>query len=48
MEETGPVSGDAVDETPEGLLVHCDLALDVVDGARVLEGTGTVRLPVDN
>jgi len=38
----------AVDETPEGLLVHCDLALDVVDGARVLEGTGTVRLPVDN
>ncbi|WP_420748988.1 MaoC family dehydratase [Rhodococcus sp. O3] len=46
LQASGTVT--AVDETPEGLLVQCDLALDVVGGARVLEGTGTVRLPADN
>lgn len=46
LQTSGTVT--AVEETPEGLVVQCELALDVVDGVRVLEGTGTVRIAVDN
>jgi acyl dehydratase len=46
LQASGTVT--AVDENPEGLIVQCELALDVVDGVRVLEGTGTVRIPAGN
>ncbi|MEV0945143.1 MaoC/PaaZ C-terminal domain-containing protein [Rhodococcus sp. NPDC049939] len=36
----------AVEEGQDGTLVRCDLALEVVDGARVLEGVGAVLLPL--
>ncbi|MEE2034895.1 MaoC family dehydratase [Rhodococcus chondri] len=46
LQASGTVT--AVEETAGGLVVRCELALDVVDGARVLEGTGTVHLPADH
>lgn len=43
LQASGTVT--AVENTDDAVLVHCDLALDVVDGNRVLDGTGTVRIP---
>ncbi|EME56987.1 hypothetical protein G352_21866 [Rhodococcus ruber BKS 20-38] len=37
-----------VEDTADGLLVRCDLTLDVLGGARVLEGTGTVLVPAEH
>jgi len=36
-----------VTDSPAGLRVQCSLTLDVVDGARVLDGTATVLIPAD-